>query len=156
MGANNPRTSFIMPQLFLFDSQNDEEIDNSTNTDSQEESEIIDGVTKICRICKKNKPVGDFYLDRGAVYSKCKECSREYDKGLAAAKKTAPPKPKNNLCECCGTEVTQWFCDHYPNSELFRGWVCRNCNTAAGLVGDTHDGAVKLFNYLYNRKNAVE
>ena len=128
-----------MHQKKLFDI---EDTDTSAGTD-----------TKKCRICEETKSVEDFYLDRGAVYSKCKKCCKEYNEGLKKAKETAPTKPENNLCECCGTVVEKWYCDHYPNSNRFRGWVCFKCNNAAGSVGDSYEGAVKLFNYLYKRKN---
>lgn len=132
-----------MKQLNLF------QIDDS--------NKVIDKVidkenTKQCRICKEYKSFDNFYLDRGAVYSKCKKCCKEYDKGLKTAKENAPPKPKDNKCECCGVEVTKWYCDHHPNTSKFRGWVCFKCNNAAGSVGDSYEGAVKLFNYLYGRR----
>lgn len=121
---------------------------NLFTTDSDEA--VADGNTKQCRICNKYKTLDNFYLDRGAVYSKCKQCSKEYNKGLKAAKENAPPKP--DRCECCGSKVDKWYCDHHPNSNKFRGWVCFKCNNAAGSVGDSYEGAVKLFNYLYQRK----
>lgn len=109
---------------------------------------------KTCRICLEEKSVDDFYLDRGAVYSKCKDCCKEYNEGLKTAKQNAPQKPSDGLCECCGVKVTKWYCDHHPNTTKFRGWVCFKCNNAAGSVGDSYEGAVKLFNYLFKNKGA--
>ena len=129
-----------MKQLNLFNSDDDKD-DKVKNNSSD---------TKQCRICKVYKTLDNFYLDRGAVYSKCKQCSKEYNKGLKTAKENAPPKP--DRCECCGQKVDKWYCDHHPNSNKFRGWVCFKCNNAAGSVGDSYEGAVKLFNYLYSRK----
>lgn len=67
-------------------------------------------------------------------------------------KKEAPTKPKNGKCQCCGKPVYKWVCDHHPNTDIFRGWICRDCNIASGLMGDSYDGASQLFNYLYSRK----
>tara|TARA_B100000131_G_C18115771_1_gene611229 strand:+ start:680 stop:1057 length:378 start_codon:yes stop_codon:yes gene_type:complete len=119
--------------------------------------ELFKEETKQCRICKEWLTLDNFYLDRGTPYSKCKACAKEYSKGLKEAKKNAPEKPER--CDCCGekpenwkSKQGQWYCDHYPDSSKFRGWVCFDCNNAAGSVGDTYQGAAKLFNYLYARK----
>lgn len=133
-----------MQQLVLFD------VDDNSN--SEEDSIISDSLTKICRICNQEKNIDNFYLDRGTAYSKCKECVSEYKKLLNNAKINAPDKPADNRCECCGKITEKWYCDHYPNTEKFRGWICFSCNTAAGNVGDNYMGAVNLLNYLYNRK----
>ena len=91
-------------------------------------------------------------MDRGVPYSKCKKCFSNYKKILRKIKKHAPPKPKNGKCECCGKPVSEWVCDHHSNTDFFRGWVCRQCNIASGLIGDSYHGASQLFNYLYSRK----
>lgn len=131
-------------QLVLFDL-------NDTTLD-EKETNISDSSKKVCRICKTEKDLDNFYLDRGAVYSRCKDCIYEYRKLLTVAKENAPEKPLDNKCECCGKITQKWYCDHHPNTDKFRGWVCFECNTAAGYVGDHHNGAAKLFNYLYNRR----
>lgn len=127
-----------MQQLTLFDISN------------QEDNDISNLSTKTCRICNIEKPIDDFYLDRGALYSKCKNCCAEYKRLQNIAKKNAPEKPDS--CECCGKITDTFYCDHYPNTDKFRGWVCFECNTAAGYVGDSYEGVVKLFNYLYQRR----
>ena len=106
--------------------------------------------TKICRICNLEKSADDFFLDRGKLYSKCRDCFKTYQNQLKTVKKNAPAKPQR--CECCGKIPNKWACDHYPNTTKFRGWVCWECNNAAGAVGDSYEGAVKLLNYLYQRK----
>ena len=71
--------------------------------------------------------------------------------------KTAPPITTH--CECCGKEYIQQptkrkdsLClDHDPVKGTFRGWICRQCNTAIGLLGDNLDGVKKAVSYLQNR-----
>lgn len=134
-----------MKQLNLFDI----DVDNSdSETESDDDSVVSE--YKVCRICNEEKSLDNFYLDRGTPYSKCKECSAKYGKELRAVHKVAPPKPER--CECCNKIPAKWICDHYPNSKIFRGWVCFECNNAAGSVGDTYHGAVNLLNYLFSRK----
>ena len=137
-----------MKQLNLFQEAIKEIVEETLNPELDETG--ISEVKKVCRICHKEKPIDDFHLDRGSPYSKCKECFSDYQKGLRNAKKTAPDKPEK--CECCGKIPEKWICDHYPGTDNFRGWVCSNCNLAAGYVDDSYEGAVKLVNYLYQRK----
>lgn len=141
-----------MKQLNLF-----QDVVEETSEETSEEylisdlDEVADSdTTKVCRICHKEKSIDNFHLDRGSPYSKCKECFSDYQKSLRNAKKTAPDKPEK--CECCGKIPEKWVCDHYPGTDIFRGWVCSNCNLAAGYVDDSYEGAVKLVNYLYQRK----
>ena len=140
-----------MNQLFLFNDDESGVVEPIDNTESISESEIVNESTKVCRICNETKNIEDFFLDRGKPYSKCKDCFSEYQKDLREAKKNAPPKP--DKCECCGRIPEKWVCDHYPKTDIFRGWVCSDCNLAGGYMGDTYDGAVKLVNYLYARKS---
>lgn len=138
-----------MKQLNLFSDIDVKEIEPEYLSSDNEEISISDD-TKICRICKLEKSVDDFFLDRGKLYSKCKECFKKYNQDLKKVHKKAPPKPER--CECCGKIPIKWICDHYPNTQIFRGWVCFECNNAAGSVGDSYEGAVNLFNYLFARQ----
>lgn len=134
-----------MSQLNLFSDLFD---DNNDKTEIEYEN---DSNTKICRICKVIKSTDEFFLDRGKLYSKCKECFKKYNQDLKTVHQNAPEKP--DRCECCNKIPVKWACDHHPNSTIFRGWVCWECNNAAGSVGDSYEGAVNLFNYLYQRQH---
>ena len=138
-----------MKQLSLFEIEETEDVIDDIASDIDED--IISEDIKICRICKEEKSLDEFRLDRGKPYSKCNDCAREYQKDLKEVHKKAPPKPER--CECCNKVPTKWVCDHYPNSRIFRGWVCWECNNAAGSVGDSYEGAVNLLNYLYSRRS---
>lgn len=141
-----------MNQLRLFTDLPEEE-SNQPELKILAETELddYDGDTKVCRICKLEKPVDSFFLDRGKLYSKCKECFKKYNQDLKIVHQNAPSKPER--CQCCNKIPVKWACDHYPNSTIFRGWVCWECNNAAGSVGDSYQGAAMLFNYLYQRRD---
>ena len=124
-----------MSQLFLFD---DDEEDEDTNPED----------TKICRICKIEKGVDEFPVDRGAVYSRCKKCCSEQAKILREIKKKAPSYPSDGKCECCNKMVETWYCDHDHHTNKFRGWVCFECNTGIGYLGDNIGGLEKAKEYL--------
>ena len=131
----------MIDQLLLFDIEYD-----------NEEEDIIDTDNKICRTCNLEKHISDFYLDRGAVYSRCKDCCKKEAKILAEIKKTAPPKPKNGKCECCGRITKKWYCDHCHDTLKFRGWVCFDCNQGIGFLGDKSIGVFRALVYLLKNK----
>lgn len=73
-------------------------------------------------------------------------------------RKTAPrPKPDN--CEICNSPATNFkkgLCyDHDHNTNKFRGWLCSNCNTALGLVGDNKETLKSLIKYLEVNENLL-
>ena len=110
--------------------------------------------TKVCAKCGEVKPLTDYYkrLEYGpdALYSKWKSCYIKIQ--LQRSKhnknrKTAPPQPKN--CDCCGTLLTQTVCyDHDHETGRFRGWLCHNCNSGIGKLGDDLEGVLKAVTYL--------
>jgi hypothetical protein len=67
---------------------------------------------------------------------------------------SAPEPPAN--CEACGVlfimKSTGAHLDHNHETGEFRGWLCSNCNTALGLVGDNADGARRLLEYIESRQ----
>ena len=50
--------------------------------------------------------------------------------------KRLPPRPEDGLCECCGEFTEGFHLDHCHETGAFRGWVCRACNTGAGIMDD--------------------
>src|SRR5208282_5642773 len=41
-----------------------------------------------------------------------------------------PPRPLDNRCQCCEEAITyRLLLDHDHETGMFRGWVCRPCNT---------------------------
>lgn len=129
------------------------------------ESLIADGVEcYTCNSCKQHKPhyayspsalsflrkeKGKSHGGGGAIW--CKECQSTYSKGKYLAEKNAPPKPKQAApCDCCGEikEPSKLHLDHDHITLAFRGWVCRNCNTGLGSLGDTVEGLEKALAYL--------
>ena len=142
-------------QLILFEIKS-EPSESSTlsieKADGKVTSKTHSGSGKVCRECGELKDYSEYYVDRLQYYYKCKACCKIYNDQLKQVKLNAPPKP--DRCECCDKDMKDeaFYCDHYNNSTKFRGWVCRYCNEAAGNVGDSYEGAVKLFNYLYERK----
>lgn len=38
--------------------------------------------------------------------------------------------------------------DHDPETHTFRGWLCQNCNTGIGKLGDNLEGLLEAVRYL--------
>ncbi len=60
-----------------------------------------------------------------------------------------PTRPMPAACECCGAVPDATLhADHDHVTGEFRGWLCRKCNMALGLLGDTIDGVLNAVSYL--------
>lgn len=119
-----------------------------------------------CRCCKEDLPLNNFnsYAQRvfkqekgmeklsgrgGALY--CKSCSSEYNRGKNIAKKKAPRKPVvPTACDCCGevVEPSKLLLDHDHKTYVFRGWICKSCNSGIGSLGDNIEGLEQAIRYL--------
>ena len=88
-------------------------------------------------VSKKGK---QYYLNR------CKTCISESDSLLRSLKKQNP-QPTDRKCACCG-RIDKLFCDHDHSTGSFRAWICRQCNSGIGLLGDSEAGLRQALAYL--------
>ena len=67
--------------------------------------------------------------------------------------------PEGTPCEKCKTPMVykrcaQMMCfDHDPDTNKFRGWLCQNCNTGIGKLGDNLEGLLEAVRYLSTTVN---
>ena len=125
--------------------------------------ELFDKVeVRECLYCKINLPLSSFSKNKnnyGGYDNRCKSCSRKRSLEVEAIRKIAPPKP--DKCECCGRENSLKVgrrkftlnLDHDPISKTFRGWICRDCNTGIGLLGDNLESIERVYSYMTRTKN---
>lgn len=63
-----------------------------------------------------------------------------------------PSRPRPDNCELCersaNFETRGLALDHDHGTGTFRGWLCGQCNTALGLLGDSIEGVEKAAAYL--------
>jgi len=111
-----------------------------------------------CKECHRRLPLTAFTTHTprsdGAYYLRkiCRECHTLVEAEHWIVTKNAPPKPDH--CDCCGTKkILQG--DHIHGTTIFRGWVCRNCNTGIGSLGDTLEGVLRAAVYLEKYKNKI-
>jgi len=89
-------------------------------------------------VSKKGK---QYYLNR------CKPCIVEADIVLRTLKKQNPQPQAGTPCACCG-RIDKLFCDHDHATKEFRAWICKNCNSGIGMLGDSEAGLRRALEYL--------
>lgn len=109
---------------------------------------------KICIYCGKRKNKKSFpkhISHKDNLDSRCRSCIKRNTKVRNKLHKKAPPKPENELCECCSIQVKKWILDHDHNDNSFRGWLCDRCNTGLGKFDDNINGIINALQYLLIR-----
>jgi len=111
-----------------------------------------------CKECHKILPLTAFTTHTprsdGAYYLRkiCRECHTIIYREQVAARKNAPLKPDN--CDNCHKNKKLEI-DHIHGTTKVRGWVCRNCNTGIGALGDTLEGVLQTAVYLEKDKSKI-
>lgn len=117
------------------------------------------GLRGSCKVCTRNqdKEYRENNIEKVKYSTKSKRCRREY--GITVEEYEEKMRT-SSVCEICGkTEgrnANDMFCyDHDHSTGEFRGVLCRACNQAIGLLGDTVEGLTKALNYLKRRNYGV-
>jgi len=121
---------------------------------------------RTCIKCNIDKQIDEFHPHGsgglGGYDSRCKQCKSKACSITYKLKKQFP-KPKNAVCECCGSKgsVTHGkrkfdgiVLDHCHETHTFRGWICQNCNRGIGCLGDNIDGLKRAIKYLQAAETA--
>ena len=127
------------------------------------EDKYPDGEVKECRMCGIKKPMTHAYfaIDRHSSKGKpfyrtaCRICERNKRIETEEIKRNSPP-PKDRVCDCCGKEVQEnetLNMDHCAETKLYRGYLCTNCNTGIGKLGDNAEGLEKALAYVKRTTN---
>ena len=130
-------------QLELFEDDTKEVLNNS--------HELLE-----CLTCRELKPLTDYYhyehrsKKPNGVHRNCKPCYNENTMLTQRLKKENPYPFKEPKCQCCGTVSTTEVLnlDHCHDTKVFRGWLCRSCNTGIGSLGDDIGGLENALVYL--------
>ena len=115
--------------------------------------------TRECKECHEIFPLIAFttHIQRGdgayILRKICRECSTVYKREQSKVKKNAPPKPE--CCDCCHKKTKKLQRDHIHGTFIFRGWVCPDCNTGMGKLGDNLEGLLQAAVYLEKDKNKI-
>ena len=115
--------------------------------------------TKECKRCNKHKPNNTdfFYIQRRTVDKNenitewlsniCKKCHKKAGKVVYHLAKDGV-SDSSGACDCCGRKEQKLKLDHDHATLKFRGWLCDNCNTGIGRLGDNIEGLKRALAYL--------
>jgi hypothetical protein len=91
---------------------------------------------------------GAYYLEK-----KCRQCHTILEKERREVRKIAPPKP--DACDCCHKKNKKLELDHKHGTLIFKGWVCGDCNSGGGRLGDTLEGVLQHAVYLEKDRSKI-
>lgn len=121
-----------------------------------------DGLYGQCKVCRnarskreraKAKALGKKWVS--SDYQRNKELVRRF--GITLAEYNALLMQQEGKCAICGKPESEMHAngktrslavDHDHETDRVRGLLCRRCNTAIGILGDTHETIRRALSYL--------
>jgi len=127
---------------------------------------------KTCTTCNNAKPLSEYHKHKNGLRTQCKSCRNAYLKqwatanpdkrraqkyrhryGLTVEQYNSTLKEQNDRCAICqrlNYENSEQFflVDHNHTTGEVLGLLCRNCNTAIGLLQDDHQIVGQAAYYL--------
>ena len=105
-----------------------------------------------CKTCNEDKSIKKFPINmttKTKTYYKhtCKKC-RNIQKTILKRLHKDNPRPTHCTCPICKGEDKELVLDHNHTTGEFRGWICNDCNTAMGKLGDSHEVLARAIAYL--------
>ena len=113
--------------------------------------------SKKCKGCLKVKPLTEYHVQshrKDGRHSWCKLCRSSTGVKCSGAggnlmKKLGMKRPPlGTPCDNCGKTESKLFFDHCHEKNIFRGWLCQECNTGIAKLGDTLESLERTVNYL--------
>lgn len=118
------------------------------------------GSTKLCSKCNTIKSLSQFHQYKNKRYhSLCNECKRatfrEYQREIGRFKRHGITKEdyekmerdQDNKCKICA-QTKALYIDHCHTTNRIRGLLCRDCNTAIGLLKENIDFFRRAIDYI--------
>jgi hypothetical protein len=110
---------------------------------------------RLWRAKNKDRLRANREANKEAIAAKAKAYRQKYkDRRLQVERRRRgmpePTRPCPKQCESCGRVPVKMglHLDHCHVTGKFRGWLCGNCNSAIGKLGDNIDGVYRAVAYL--------
>jgi hypothetical protein len=104
--------------------------------------------TKVCKICGQEKSITEFGANGTWTRPECKPCFNYKQSLYIKLRKGQTTPAPGTPCECCGDSTSTLNWDHDHETGEHRGWICSNCNTGIGKLGDNVEGVLQGLTYL--------
>jgi len=117
-----------------------------------------------CIKCGITQDIANYsVMSSGEIKRTCKSCKSGHQKVIAKLRKQVPYPDEDYTCPICTRNIQEigrhgqkslqtWVLDHCHESETFRGWICKPCNTGIGQLQDNPDNAHRAFEYLIKHR----
>lgn len=102
----------------------------------------------ICKECEKSNRLRSYYANPELHKARSAKARAKSLYKLTGEQYDIVMQIKN--CEICNSSKNTAI-DHCHKTKVYRGRICKNCNTAIGFVKDNPDIAEKLSSYLRER-----
>ncbi len=108
-----------------------------------------------CSICGEKKPHSEYSVKpdrKDKLDTRCKSCMNEGRTLRSKLRKYAGPPP--DVCQLCGRKSKyNLVVDHCHETDTFRGYICKSCNTGLGAFEDNLEGLNRAVRYLEKHDN---
>lgn len=138
--------------------------------------------TRVCGACNKRKDLKKCFhrkhVDKDGYQTQCKNCrnkkGRRYNKANPEVKRLVNIRSRYNLtpeqaeqavatthCEICTDPLTEqggtspMIIDHCHNHDVYRGVICKPCNSALGFARDNTDTLRNMITYLEDHQQTL-
>ena len=118
---------------------------------------------KDCSDCKEKLDIYHFnvaYTMKSGtkVYATtCKTCTSRQRKDLAHIRRIVGAAPPiGTPCWACKEvprDNKRLCCDHDHKTGRFRGWLCGKCNRSIGLMNESKENCIRIYEYLCNAED---
>lgn len=125
--------------------------------------------TKVCVNCNQEKTIDNFWINRTSKDGRCIQCHNKKKKDVKFLREQPETPPMPDRCDCCGRTNPKKLnipgkrgdnlcLDHtYRDGKpIFRGWICKQCNSGIGYLGDTPYDVFNALMYLLNSSTDYE
>jgi hypothetical protein len=142
-------------------SHSDADLIASTSTD-QIGQKPIDEVE--CIKCGIHQDISNFnVMPSGEIKRTCRSCKAGHRAVINKLRAENKYPDEDYSCPICTRTIQEigrhgqksmqsWVLDHCHETETFRGWICKPCNTGIGQLQDNPDNAHRAFEYLVKHR----